>query len=426
MDKTTPGGQTTTSPATIEQRSRHPALHALLDKLHRRIALSEAEVTELQRHLEALEEHARREHEQDPIGTPALASDASDASLLPGHATAAGCRRLAGRREPGRNGFYRPGQDLVLSTVGAGTFRGPADDATDAAYAQAIHASLTLGVNVVDTAINYRHQRSERSVAAALRKFVGGGGRRDEVIVCTKGGFLVDGAITPGSLAADDIVAGTHVVAASFLADQLERSRRNLGLDTVDVYYVHNPETQLQAVGQSEFLRRMRRAFEFLETAVADGKIRYYGTATWRGYLDGILSLTELFDMARAIAGADHHFRFVQLPCNLGMQEAMARSSDRGPSVLELTSELGMSVVASASVLQARLARDLPAQIGALMPGLQSDAQRAIQFARSTPGIACALVGSHDIDHVVSNLAVAAIPPLTVAEHRQVRAAAFA
>jgi aryl-alcohol dehydrogenase-like predicted oxidoreductase len=70
----------------------------------------------------------------------------------------------------------------------------------------------------------------------------------------------------------------------SYLLNQLDCSLRNLDLECVDIYYVHNPETQLGKIAREEFSDRLLRAFEALESAVAAGKIRLYGAATWNGY----------------------------------------------------------------------------------------------------------------------------------------------
>jgi aryl-alcohol dehydrogenase-like predicted oxidoreductase len=311
-----------------------------------------------------------------------------------------------------------------MSSVGIGTYRGARDDSADGAYATAVHTALRGGMNLIDTSLNYRHQRSERSVAAGLRLFLeDSGGSRDEVVVCTKGGYLVLAAFDGRGLEPGDVVGRSHCMAPAFLADQIERSHRNRGLETIDVYYLHNPETQLEFIRMPEFLVRIRSAFEFLEQAVADGKIRYYGTATWDGYRHGIMSLPEIARVAERVAGADHHFRFVQLPFSLGMEEALTPGTPDGPHVLEIAEELGVSVIASASLLQARLAQDLPARVAELVPGLDSDAQRAIQFARCAPGIASALVGMRSVSHVEEAVGVIRAPRLTTTEHRRVRAA---
>jgi aryl-alcohol dehydrogenase-like predicted oxidoreductase len=314
-----------------------------------------------------------------------------------------------------RPGFYRAAQDLCISSIGIGTYRGKKVPATDASYLSALRTAFQGGINLVDTAIIYRGQQSERIVGKAIRAFLRQDhGRRDELVVCTKGGYvaperggIVFEAVNPAMLDAADVVDGMHCISPAFLSDQLHRSLCNLGLSTIDVYYIHNPEVQMRGVSEGEFLGRMRRAFECLEAAVARGVIRYYGTATWGGYIDGIISLAALAGVAREIAGDAHHFRFVQLPFSLGMQEA----SELG--VLDVAGELGITVIASASLLQGRLTGDLPGPLVKLLPGLTTDAQRALQFARSAPGIAAALVGMSCSGHVEENLAVAARPPLT-------------
>jgi len=182
------------------------------------------------------------------------------------------------------------------------------------------------------------------------------------------------------------------------------------------VFYLHNPETQLAYMSETEFLGKIRPAFEFLESAVSDGRIHFYGTATWQGYRHRepsreALPLEKLAGIATEVAGPMHHFRFIQLPFNLAMPEAFANRVN-GESVLDVAARLEITVVASASLYQARLSRNLPDEIRARLPGAETDAQRAIQFVRSTPGIAVALVGMSNLQHVHDNLALAKIPPL--------------
>jgi aryl-alcohol dehydrogenase-like predicted oxidoreductase len=78
-------------------------------------------------------------------------------------------------------------------------------------------------------------------------------------------------------------------------------------------------------------------------------------------------------------------------------------------SVLQAASRLGIVAVASASLLQTRILPNVPDVIA----GLDTAAQRAIQFTRSTPGISVALVGMSSREHVIENVGVAQVPPLT-------------
>jgi aryl-alcohol dehydrogenase-like predicted oxidoreductase len=202
-----------------------------------------------------------------------------------------------------------------------------------------------------------------------------------------------------------------------FLADQIERSRANMGVDTIDVFYLHNPETQLGFIRRDEFETRIHRAFTRLESLAGAGKIRWYGAATWDGFRKpGQLSLPRLAEIAAEVGGADHHFRFIQLPFNLGMVEAYSAAAVSEPgaepeSVLQQAARLGIAVIASASLLQTQVLEHMPDAVPGLLPGLASDAQRAIQFTRSTPGIAVALVGMGRREHVLDNLGVGRVPP---------------
>ncbi len=362
--------------------------------------------------------------------------------LVPGHATPEGTARYRRRFESQLPGNFREVQGLWVSSIGIGTYLGEPTAAHDALYREAVAHALECGINVIDTAVNYRHQRSERAIAQALAGAISAGKvRRDEVIIASKGGFLTfDNSepddpsayfqktlIEPGLVRLEEVVAGCHVMSPKYLENQIEVSRRNLGLETLDIYYLHNPETQIPHVSREEFDRRIRAAFAALEKAVGDGKIRAYGTATWNAYRVGLesgeaLSLADLLRTAEEVGGKDHHFRAIQLPFNLAMPEALAASTQRWDGravpVLQVARANGMLVFASASLLQRKLTEGLPKDLHNRFPGLQTDAQRAIQFVRSTPGITCALVGMSHRDHVTENLGTAQTPPLNLEQFR--------
>ncbi|MBI3456709.1 MAG: aldo/keto reductase [Candidatus Rokubacteria bacterium] len=357
--------------------------------------------------------------------------------LISGRATPEGTaaygQRMADRTAAGH---FREHAGRWLSSLGLGTYLGEDDDPTDDLYRAAVVRALELGVNVLDSAINYRSQRSERVIGQALRlAFERRLVRREEVLVATKGGFLpFDGSrprdprryveetyIRPGIFTWEEFAAGCHCMAPRYLADQLERSRRNLGLAAIDVYHVHNPETQLAEVSREEFMRRIRAAFEVLEAACAEGKIGVYGTATWNGYRQpreapDYLSLADLVGVAREVGGAGHHFRVLQFPYNLAMLEAFGlanqRLDGREAPLLEAARAHGLYVMTSASILQGRLARNLPAALRDSLGGFDTDAQRAIQFVRSTPGVGTALVGMKRVGHVEENARIAQVPPV--------------
>lgn len=331
------------------------------------------------------------------------------------------------------HGHFRTTQDLVVSSLGIGTYLGQPNDSSDAGYTAAIVEAVQTGINVIDSAINYRLQRSERNVGAALKVVANKGFSRDEIVVCTKGGYLTpDGTMPPdtnryffeeyiqkGVFTAKDIAGGCHCMTPRYLENQLGRSLKNLGVDCIDVYYLHNPETQLGEVGKAEFAQRIRDAFVFLEGAAAKGKIQYYGMATWNGFRQeskakDAMQLGELAAIAREVAGEKHRFRFVQLPFNLAMTEALTLGNQSLNSVektvMEAAAELGITLVASASLLQGQVAQNLPAFVAEAL-GMTNDRERALQFARSAPGITTALVGMSRAAHVEENSSVVAAVP---------------
>ena len=362
----------------------------------------------------------------------------SSQPLIPGHATPEGTARFRDRFAAQLPSHFREAQGLWLSSIGLGTYLGEPTAEYDVRYRNAVTRAVELGTNVIDSAVNYRHQRSERAVGAALAGLISSGGiRRDEVFVSTKGGFLTFDArepddpstyfqeklIEPGIVRPDEVAAGCHVMSPAYLENQIEVSRRNLGVETIDLYHVHNPETQLSQVSRQEFYRRLKAAFAQLEKATVDGRVRLYGTATWNAYrLDPnageAISLSEALRIAEEVGGKNHHFRAIQLPYNLAMTEALSSNTQqldgKGASVLRLAQVRRLMVFASASLLEGQLSRGLPGDLGNWFPGLQTDAQRAIQFVRSTPGVTCALVGMSGREHVEENLATAKVAPLSV------------
>ena len=347
-------------------------------------------------------------------------------------ASTVGTRRLADR-SPARGDEFRGTlpRRLLTSALGLGTYLGDCTDEDDAAYAAVVHAALAAGVNLFDTAINYRCQRSERTLGHALVEAIASGEvRRDELIICSKGGYVaLEGAppasreaydryleaelYAPGILARDDLVRGGHSIAPRFLAYALDRSRANLGLRAIDLYYVHNPEEQLLAVDRPTLNARLRAAFELLEERAAAGEIGGYGCATWTGFRVGPdqrqhLSLAELVALARDVAGTAHHFRAVQLPVSLAMPEAARLATQplgrKLVPLLEAADALGVGVIASAPLMQGKLAGGLPDEMHALFPGCSTDAQRALRFASSLPGVSAVLAGMRSVEHLQENL----------------------
>jgi aryl-alcohol dehydrogenase-like predicted oxidoreductase len=370
-------------------------------------------------------------HEGAHLSPPAR-PDTASAPREARQATTTGTQRFEARTT-GRVADFRRSlpRNLAASALGLGTYLGDCTDAEDAAYARTIHASIAAGVNVLDTAINYRCQRSERAMGHAVVEAIASGEvRRDELIVCTKGGYVALDGEPPASREAyeqwlerelfatglvprDELVRGGHAISPRYLAHQLDRSRSNLGLKTIDIYYLHNPEEQLLAVDRATFRDRMHMAFAVLEERAAAGEIAGYGCATWNGFRVAPdhrqhLTLAELIALARDVGGTTHHFRAVQLPLSLAMPEAARLPTQplgrKLVPLLEAADALGVGVVASAPLMQGRLTSGLPDEMHELFPDCTTDAQRALRFASSLPGVGVVLAGMRRVEHLSENL----------------------
>lgn len=332
-------------------------------------------------------------------------------------------------------GFYRPTTfGPTISSLGIGTYLGDSTDGDDIAYQAAIRKAVSSGINVVDTAINYRSQRSERAVGAAIQQLLAAGtATRDQLIISSKGGYIPLDKTPPATreeyrsyvqrefvdqqiLRPEEIVGGGHSLAPRFLRYCLAKSRQNLGLRTIDIYYLHNPGQSAISGDAAELRARLRAAFAVFEEAADRGEIHVYGCATWdelrvEPEVRGHIELEALAKIAHEVAGERHRFRAVQLPINLAMPEAVRLPTQtvggRTMTALEAASELGLTVVASASLMQGKLTTGLPAALSDHFPGARTDAQRALQFVRAIPGVASVLVGMKTPAHVDENMEVA-------------------
>jgi len=369
--------------------------------------------------------------------------------MFPGHATPEGTARYREcfpfQQDAGhfrRSEHVPDAGELWLSSIGLGTYLGEPDDAADVAYTDAIVTAVRSGINVLDTAINYRHQRSERNIGAALRQLIDSGEvRRNEILVCTKAGYLsFDGNLPAdprayftreyvdrGILDPRQIAGGMHCIAPAYLEDQIDRSLHNLGLETIDVYYVHNPESQLGDVSREVFWQRLKDAFIFLEKQSKAGRISYYGLATWGAFrvAEGsrdYINLADVVQLAKDVAGDQHHFRFVQLPFNLAMPEAFGLANQslgrERVSLLTAAQRLGIAIVGSATLYQGHLTEGLP-DIVARILGMKTDTENAIQFSRSVPGISTSLIGMGQRVHVTQNMRPALVPPCPFEEWKK-------
>ncbi|MBV8754429.1 MAG: aldo/keto reductase [Hyphomicrobiales bacterium] len=341
--------------------------------------------------------------------------------LVKGRATVSGTRRYASRH-PTEFVTFR---ELRLSRVGLGTSLG-SDDAGGQRYRGVAQMALIGGINVIDTAISYGAQTCERAIGAALRNSIrNGSAARDEIFVVSKCGYLPRAPRGRGAnrrfdpridqqqlgLKPGDILLGSHCIAPAFIADQIARSRRNLGLATIDLYLLHNPEVHTASLSKYQFERRMSAAFDALEQACASGHIGQFGISTWEAFrctndAPAHLSLHRLRSIAADVGGRENHFAAVQAPYNVMWREIATLRSQRGrngrATLLAAAHAEDMLVLTSATLAGGSLA--MPGVLSGGSDKALTDAEKAIAFASRAPGITCALVGMGSRSHLTDAL----------------------
>ncbi|AFY58518.1 putative oxidoreductase, aryl-alcohol dehydrogenase like protein [Rivularia sp. PCC 7116] len=332
--------------------------------------------------------------------------------------------------------YFRTADDLLISSIGLGTCLGKTDEQTNTLVENAVVESVRRGVNLIDTAISYRHQEGERSIGKGISQLIElQQASRDELVITSKGGILpypknsrrksfYKEYVEEGKydVQMTDLVGKRYCIHPQFIQEQLNRSLTNLGLETIDIYFIHNPERQLISMTRDKFYARLKSAFEVLEKAADAGKISAYGIATWEGFRLSPkstlhLNLTKIKNLAKEAAGTKQdRFKFIQLPLNLAMSEALLMKNQtldgEELTILETCDRLNILPIASKSLSQTRFVGQIPANLAKDLGENLTDCQRALQFTRSAPSLLCALVGMKTVQHIEENLMLKTIPTL--------------
>jgi aryl-alcohol dehydrogenase-like predicted oxidoreductase len=338
---------------------------------------------------------------------------------------------------------FKEFDDLILSSIGMGTYLGDLSKEDDIDIENALYESVkSHAINVIDSAINYRAMKSEKSIGRSITRLVNDEIiSRDEIFVSTKNGYITNDGdypmldvweyiqrmyISTGIIKAEDISSGYNVLNPAYIEKCIERSRFNLKLDTLDLVYIHNAfESWNQDVSKNKFFDMLAKVFEVYEKFRSKNKIRYYGMATWTCFRVGeenkeYLSLDEVYNIAKSIGGVDHGFRFIQLPYNLAYSEALFLKNqnvgnEKKLTILEAAKRLKIGVFSSVPLLQGKL---IQTKIPDYSETLTDPIMKLLQIIRSSPSIIAPLIGQKKMDHVNKNNKISEIPPLSEEEFK--------
>lgn len=339
---------------------------------------------------------------------------------------------------------FRRFDDLYLSSIGMGTYLGQPTSKDDIDMENAVYESVQSGsVNVIDTAINYRAMKSEKSIGRALSRLINDNIiSRDQIFICTKNGYITNDGdypsvdvmeyiqnmfISTGLIEPHDISSGYNVLNPNYIQRCIDKSLMNMHLDTIDLVYVHNAfESWHNDVSKEQFFEMLAKVFEVYEKYRAENKIQYYGMATWTCFRvpqdsKEYLSLEEAVKIAERIGGKEHGFRFIQLPYNLAYSEALLLRNqnvglEKNLTVLEAANRLNIGVFTSIPIFQGRL-------LGAKLPdymGITDQVAKLVQVIRSSPSVIAPLIGYKKVEHMEQDIKIAKVPPLSEDELKEV------
>lgn len=238
--------------------------------------------------------------------------------------------------------FKKTYNDLTISSIGIGSYVGKPDDITDYYLYNAIKSAvLSGGINIIDTAINYRYMKSERAIGKALQVLVHKYKiSREELIICSKVGFVPEDAasgrlshsfvsdmVEKGLIDIEDVIYSDnkrpiHCIHPEFLKEQISISLDNMNISTLDVLYLHNVFESQYMIPKEVLILRVSKAFELLEKQRTEGKIKNYGLATWNSMrIDSnnnqYCSLQEMVELCEKVCGKDNGFKYLQAPINI-------------------------------------------------------------------------------------------------------------
>jgi aryl-alcohol dehydrogenase-like predicted oxidoreductase len=262
--------------------------------------------------------------------------------------------------------------------------RGPAINDEDAG--RLLNAVLDGGINLIDTSIDYG--RSEELIGQHL------GRRRDEYFLASKCGCLID----------DPPVGATppfpHDYSAANVRAGLEQSLRRLGTDRLDLLQVHmSPSrSQMEADGTIETLVTLRD----------QGKIRFLGmSGTLPNLPDHIaMGVFDVFQIPYSAIQREHEDLIADAVA------AGAGTLIRGGAARGAVSEDKGWRQAPIGLAEGEGKRRWDASGIEDLLGEMSHFEFVLRFTLSHPALSSTIVGTSDIDHLRSNLAIAEKGPL--------------
>jgi L-galactose dehydrogenase len=303
--------------------------------------------------------------------------------------------------------FGRTGLQVSLMGLGSG---GPSQLGQGSGVAEAdahrvVRRALDLGINLIDTAADYRD--SEGILGRALQ-----GVPRDSYVLCTKFNPVRGRAANPADESA--------LKSEQDFVDSLDRSLQRLGTDHVDLLELHGVFPVWYERARDRFHPLMKRAQE-------QGKMRFVGISETfqgddhhetltRGLADNIwdammVGYNLLTPMPEEHVLPEAHRRDVGILVMCAVRRAIARP--------EKLTELIRQLKANGELPKDALPDDAP--LDWLVHGdVDSVTAAAYKFAAQPPGVSCVLTGTANVHHLEENVRAVLNPTLPAADRQKI------
>jgi aryl-alcohol dehydrogenase-like predicted oxidoreductase len=289
----------------------------------------------------------------------------------------------------------KTGLEVSVLSFGCGAVGGLMVKGTAADQERAVVRAMELGINYFDTAPMYGNGESERNLGRVLKAL-----QRPKVYVGTK--VWLEGAGDIGK----------------FIADSMEASLNRLGLESLDLYQLHNPISDTKHDGTIDTKAVREQVLPAFARLREQGKARFFGF-TALGDTPAIQSVLDLFDTAQVSYNLLNPSAGMTLPASYPAQDygnliARAHASGVGTigirvlaggalSGVETRHPLGMQNVdpiGSASTYAGDVAR--ANRFGEIIKRgfTQSLVEASIRFVLSNPNLSTTLVGLSTLEQL--------------------------
>ena len=253
-----------------------------------------------------------------------------------------------------------------LSSIGFGLYRGEESDKGNEEWMESLLFGIENGINIIDTAQKYRNGQSEKIVGLVLNQLLKVNKiTREELFISTKAGLL------PNYLIESDYLSKIGVdkryinydqkfcMDPKYISWSVDRSLERMNLNYLDGFLLHNPEIALLFDDGEE---KLFECLKILEQKSIEGKIKYYGLATWNGlrrepmskyHIDLSLIIKRLYECF----GEENHFKIIEAPLSIGMPAILSyrSSTQENMSLRNIIKDYNLIFLSSASLYEGHI-----------------------------------------------------------------------